>query len=491
MPGVKVPRMKRVLVGLVACSLFACPPSIDSGDAGSSHDAGVSDSGVIVEDAGVEDAGVVDSGVLLDAGSTDAGDYEVTRLDGGIIDAGAPVVYELLRIRAHGHTAYAQWTPTFSTDGGLTPVIVLTRPYDGIGWTGEEVDERWANRGDGFYPDVDSPDAPADAGVISYVAITPQREVDDSFVWRFHGLSVLSVYGRFYAGGSIRDDVDDMTTGLEFLAHEPGVDTSRIAIFGGSWGGFEALYGAAYAPAAATPKVAVALYPPSDFAAEAHFALQTMPSRYMQPASLAACDAFFAPYLRRIVATTGGLPDAGGDFTGFDLASVTQRLRTPTLVVHDDYDTLVDVHQSELLTAAAPSLVSAVYLRHSQAANWDALLNQHGPEFGGFGGNGMLPFVVVRVLRAVSVSQYIYVPYNDDFGTLLTWARDQTRAGAPHHEVAARLRELIAPNVIMFNATNSTVAAGGDFVATAVNAVWGTSYTAANIDAALANGLPP
>lgn len=466
--------MQRVLVVLVAVSCAACPPAASQFDSGT---------GAVLHDSGVSDSGVADAGVV------DAGDgYAVTRLDAGVLDGGGPVAYELLRITAHGHTAYAQWMPAPS-DGGLAPVIVLTKPYDGIGWTGEEVDERWAARGDGAYPDVDSPNAPPDAGVIAYASISPQREVDDAFVWRFHGISVLSVYGRYYAGGSIQDDVDDMTTGLEFLAHEPGVDTSRIAIYGGSWGGFEALYGAAYAPDAAVPKVGVALYPLSDFAAETTFALETLPSRYLQPASRAACDAFFAPYLRRIVATTGGLPDAG-DYSRFDLAGLSSRLRTPMLLIHEDDDTLVDVHQSERLVAAAPSLVSAVYIRHAQAPDWDTVVNTHGPALNTVGG-GMLSFVFVRILRAIAPGPYVYVPYNSGFGTMLTWARDQSRAGAPHDEVAARLRELIAPNVLMFNTDDGTVSAGPDFVATAVNLVWGTSYTAANVDAALASGLPP
>lgn len=476
--------MRRLLVALFLLALLACLPPA------SQLDAGLSDGGAA--DAGPTDAGSVDAG-HEDAGATDAGDgYSVTRLDAGVIDAGTPVEYQLLRITARGHTAYAQWMPAATTNGPA-PVIVLTRPYDGIGWTGEEVDERWAARGDGYYPDVDSPNAPAAPGVISYVGITPEREVDDSFIWRFHDVSVLSVYGRFYAGGSIQDDVDDMTTGLEFLAHEPGVDTSRIAIYGGSWGGFEAVYGAAYAPAAATPKVGVALYPLTDFAMETDFALNLMPSRYTLPASVAACDAFFAPYLRRIVATTGGLPDAGGDFTGFDIASVAPRLRTPMLIVHEDHDTLVSVEQAEALVSAAPTMVSAMYLRHPQPPqpNWDAVLNAHGPALTSVGGGALVPFVVARVLRAIATGPVIYVPYNGDFATLLTWVRDQSRAGAPHAEVAERLRELIAPNVAMFNTSDASITPGADFVAAAVNQVWGTSYTAATIDAALATGLPP
>ena len=93
--------MKHVLVALVAVFLAACPPVASQFDAGGQ--VVVSDAGW--SDAGEDDAGASDSGV--DAGD----DYEVTRLDAGVLDGGGPVAYELLRIHMHGHTAYAQWMP--------------------------------------------------------------------------------------------------------------------------------------------------------------------------------------------------------------------------------------------------------------------------------------------------------------------------------------------------------------------------------------------
>lgn len=432
-----------------------------------------------------------DAGEAFDAGSpVDAGtSFTVTRLDAGVVDAGTPVHYELLKIQVGTNApAYAQWMPGTSLDGGALPVLLITRPYDGIGWTGEDVDARWFSKGTGLFPDVDSPNAPANPGVISYVPITVQREVDDTFIWRLHNVSVLSVYGRFYAGGSIQNDVDDMVAGLEFLAREPGVDTSRIGIFGGSWGGFEAVYGAAYAPANATPKVGVALYPLTDFASEVDFVTREMPSRYLQPASITANEAFFAPYLRRIVATTGGLPDAGGDYSRFDVNAVSSRLRTPFLFVHDSYDTLVDVRQTERLVSAQPSLISALYFRHAAPPNWDMELTNHGSAVSMYGG-GAVTFVVARVLKALHDGPVIFVPFDGSFLQMLTFARDQQRAGADSSEFAARLRELIDSRIVLVNVGDGTQYAGADGVALAVNVVWGTTYTAATIDAALANGL--
>lgn len=462
--------MRALLVTSTLALLFACPPVTTTDDAGGGGDSGT---------------------VTYDAGSNT---FTVTRLDGGFIDAGAPVAYELLRLQVGDRApAYAQWMPATSPDGGLAPVLLVTRPYDGIGWTGEEVDQRWASQGNGFFPDVDSPGAPANPGSIVYTGISPQREVDETFIWRLHDVSVLSVYGRFYAGGSIQNDVDDMVAGLEFLAREPGVDTARIGIFGGSWGGFEAVYGAAFAPERATPKVGVALYPLTDFAAEVDFITRVMPQRYTLPASRDANEAFFAPYLRRVVATTGDVPDAGGDFSGFDVNAVASRLRTPFLILHEDFDTLVDVTQTERLVAAKPALVSPLYLRHATGPqpNWDSELTNHGSAFAAFGGGGTLPFIVARLLLALHDGPVVYVPYDGNFLTLLTFVRDQQRAGAPYPEFAARLRELLDPRVVLVNVGDGSQIRGVDGITVAVNHVWGTSYTPATIDAALAAGLPP
>ncbi len=56
--------------------------------------------------------------------------------------------------------------------------------------------------------------------------------------------SVLVVFGRFYAGGSVRDDVADMAAGMWLAAELPSTDRTRIGLWGGSWGGFEALFAA-------------------------------------------------------------------------------------------------------------------------------------------------------------------------------------------------------------------------------------------------------
>jgi dipeptidyl aminopeptidase/acylaminoacyl peptidase len=56
----------------------------------------------------------------------------------------------------------------------------------------------------------------------------------------------------------VRDDIEDMKAGMWFVADQSDVDKTRIGVYGGSWGGFEALYATAYADPRARPLVTVA-----------------------------------------------------------------------------------------------------------------------------------------------------------------------------------------------------------------------------------------
>ncbi len=172
-----------------------------------------------------------------------------------------------------------------------------------------------AAQGPGAWPDVDSPDAGSSPGDINYAPLTLAQAADETFVWHFHDFGVLLAYGRFYAGGDLSNERDDMIAAMAFLKSAQLVDRGHIGVIGTSWGGFEALMATAYAPPGVTPAATVATTPPSDFAEEYVYTTQTMPSRYVVAQNQMQCRAFFAPYLRRILATTHGSQSGAGNFT--------------------------------------------------------------------------------------------------------------------------------------------------------------------------------
>jgi dienelactone hydrolase len=78
---------------------------------------------------------------------------------------------------------------------------------------------------------------------------------------------MLAIFGRFYAGGSVWNDVQDMVAGLKFPGTQSSVDATRIGMIGMSWGDFETVYGSAYADANVRPMAGEAIAPVIEFQA--------------------------------------------------------------------------------------------------------------------------------------------------------------------------------------------------------------------------------
>ncbi|MCA9679448.1 MAG: hypothetical protein H6709_07060 [Kofleriaceae bacterium] len=384
---------------------------------------------------------------------------------------------ELVRVtRPDGARTYLEWIR--SDRPGPRAVVVSTDPYGGIDWTGEEVDERWAAHPAGTYEDVDGPGYDGSAQVVYYPTSWTDA-ADQEYVHLLDDFSVLRVHGRFYAGGTVVDDVEDMKAGMWFLAEQPAdaVDHGRVGVYGGSWGGFESLYASAYGDRRVAPVVTVALYPPHDFAA-----WSTFNEGRAEPAYGAT-----EGHRRRIYAVTGGPPPTG-DFTGLTTEGLCAGLPAATLVLHDEADNLVPIAQSEHLVATCGADV--VYWRRATgAAPGDA---SHGPLLDEPGLPSVTTYGLTYLHRRLAAADQplieVYVP--TALIAHLTTVRDAQLRGADVAFAAPRLRELCDPRVYLLDLTTGTLPPGADAVAAAVDQVWGTTYTGATIDAALAAGLP-
>ncbi len=357
-------------------------------------------------------------------------------------------------------------------------------PYAGIDWTGEEIDTRWAGYPltAGRHLDVDGPGFDGSAMIV-YDPTSIARADDQAHLHLLNDFAVALVYARFYTGGSVRDDIEDMRAGMWFVAEQAAteVDHTRIGVFGGSWGGFLALYASAFADPRARPRVTVAEFPPADFATlEPHFHAVTGEAlQYLQP------------YLRRIHAATGGAPgDPGADYTGLRAADLCAGLPDATLVLHDEHDNLVPVAQSEALIAACGG--DAVYWRRTGAIDVSAW--SHGPLLAEPGfpsvstyaldylGLGLAPPTQAIVLSA-------YAP--EALAAHLATVHAAQLAGRDVAFAAPRLRELADPRLYLLDATDGALHPGAEVAAAAVNATWGTHETAQSIAAALARDGPP
>lgn len=372
------------------------------------------------------------------------------------------------------------------------PVMVLEQPYEGIDWTGEAVDAKWAARGDGLHPDDDAPGYDGD-DLTAYHLTTPEEVAAQATPHVFNGNAVVLPYGRFYAGGSLEDDIVDATSGYHFALSRPAeLDASSVAVFGGSWGGMMSLFGASRAPAGVTLKAVVALSPPSDFVDLWDWVETKGPTVYPDKATFAA---FYSPYQRRIVAATGGLPaQTPAAWEPYRDGALCAGLAGPALVLHDTWDVLIPSDQTRALAAGCSGKVAAMYWPRELPIDYAAVKMDHGL----FGKEPGVPTPLTlaylhahRALRAPSVSAPIYAFLRGEaLHVLLGLLRAAQLRGEDVAHAVPVLSELCDPRVTAFDPVDGATSKGAAALATQVNAVWGTSFTEAGVCEALASGLP-
>lgn len=513
---------------LVTCS--ACSSS--NGDGSDGGNPGPTEAGsrtdATATDAGASDAPHDDSGSTSTDGAAPSPACDAAPSTAPWPDAGGPLdttvlgtgsyssyghtwTYQLLRLaNAAGGYAYAEWMPRLSAGPG--PVVVVTVPYDGIDWTGETVDQVWASRPNaatGYsYPDVNGPDGSTSSPSIAYRLVSPQAELSSlAFPHDLNDMSVLLLYGRFYAGGTLDTYVGAMQAGMRFLATAPQVDPARVGVFGASWGGFEAAYTAAYASPGVVPAVAVPMSPVLDFSVLTTHVTTDLDASV--PASaLGTFQTFYDPYLRRIFAATGGPPAAtGSDYSHFDGAALCARLRTSLLVPQDDWDTIIPVGEARAFVQSCPCHASGLWYQHTAPAppitspthgpmaQGVTYTNDAGAQMTGLASVLTFSFAYMNA-HLLPASSTALLPYGEpDVLAFLQSVHDWQKAGLDVSFVAPRLADVAQPNVQAYDLTGMATSpqTGAQVVADAMARVWPSAgITASNVLAMLqSSGLPP
>ncbi len=428
---------------------------------------------------GCEPGGARDAGTALDASPLDVLDAGPVAHSFTVIetttftDRDLTFPVSLVRVdRPDGGRSYVQYVG--SNRPGRRGAVLMTMPYAVVGWTGEGVDMRWAGYplGDGLGADVDGPSYDG-----ARQAIFQQPSIDDvsreGLLHLLNGLSVVLVFGRFYAGGDVRDEVADMRAGVAYLANRDDIDFSRVGVFGGSWGGFEALQASAIAEPW-RPLVTVALYPVIDIPSWIeHLETRTGLAREVTLAHLARVRA----------GTTLG-------FEGLRIEDLCERLPERTLLLHDDLDNLAPIAAARRLESECG--VTLLRWPHPEPPATDS--PSHGP-------------VLSEVPDVVVPSAYTYgnaylhaalVPESEPIVGIVQEAAlqvhlarvvDAQRRGEDVSWILPRLRDLL--RVSFLELPTNLVVDGRTLVARVVNAAWGTAATATDIDAVLDGGVPP
>ncbi len=207
---------------------------------------------------------------------------------------GEAYTYQMLRFKGKHDPSYG----VYFSNKKAKETILVTAPYDRINWTGEKIDSHHWN------------------------SHTIAQATESANLYLKNGFGVLIVYARFYQGGDISNDIEDIVAGLEFLEDK----TEKIGIYGGSWGGFEALYGAVNS--SVKPVVGVAFYPPSDMESWLNWTRES-PS-----------EDFWKPYQKRVE------KGAKNGYENWSHNYIARNLETNFLIVHAYQDSLVPFFQS-------------------------------------------------------------------------------------------------------------------------------------------------
>jgi hypothetical protein len=250
------------------------------------------------------------------------------------------------------------------------------------------------------------------------------------------------------------------------------------------------LQGAARAPSGAHPRVVVALSPPSDFVDLAAWTDHDLPAVYPRPADV---EAFFSPYWRRIAPDLGRMPTVASASPFYRPEGLCPMLAQDTWVLHDDWDTLIPVRQSEALAAACPAHVRPIFWRRQTPTDFSVI----GLDHGAFGREEVVPSslsftmaAIVGTLTPPAATSWIGVVHVPTLEVFLGTVHDEQRASGDTTYAIAPLLALADPRARLLDPGDGSVTPAGDAVATAVNAVWGTTFDAAGVRAQLAIGLP-
>jgi pimeloyl-ACP methyl ester carboxylesterase len=446
--------------------------------------------------------------------------------------------YQYLKVANEiGDYSYSQYFPPKTTASCYTtsagcPVMVFALPYDlpwnkntQTAWSGDSKDSHFVQpctTGECVYwaDDIYQPNYVGGPGSqIPYWEKTNQTNaldtLNDYYTYLVQGYAVMAVYGRFSAGRNIVQSVFDMRAGLGTLTNQTHIDLTRVGVEGTSWGGFEALYLAAYPPAGVTPRVGVAIAPVTDFQTLNTQAAVTTPAATSgtQQTSYAT---FYDKYLRRIHNWT----DANG-YGQFQASTVMPRVTQSFLIMQDDWDTLIPSQISKNALAYAPAAgnVKSLFFPRRTAVNLQTGV------VGGFIGctnpraalstidhNIQIPGTILQLL-ADSFLEYSLLPagrsypvmykYTDLQYVMSNWHAYQSCVSySSINQLSTELWYVADPRVSVYDLSDATKnMAGSTLVAQMLNSYWTTELmgcypssfplTASNVQSFLASkGIP-
>ncbi len=340
---------------------------------------------------------------------------------------------QLLKFQSPSLTSYWQLVKTNKPSQGT---IVYSVPYEGIDWSGEEVDKRWAadpRSATGYFaPDVDGPDYnSATSKQVSFRLAKLEDIANQGIFFLYNGYDVLFVHHRFYAGRTTDLYVEEMRLAIEWLQ-------TPVAVFGVSLGGFISLQAAGnFGPELV--KAQVIMSPLSNWQNQKSY-LDGLSAKISNPTKLAEYIDFFEPYVRR-----------------FANPAVLQspKRKISTLLIHDEWDTLIPVEQSDQLFSGNILATDSQYLKfqHLTPVDFNTMVKEHYQPGSGLNFTNTIPYYqafIFNRLRSTNSSFVIF--YNEStFTALLNEMKNLKANGKDTSGFQKVLSELCKPNFLMYD----------------------------------------
>ncbi len=348
----------------------------------------------------------------------------VKTLDTQTYSLGPTLNYEsrLLKVESNISTTpvYAQFVRGCTS--GKCPVVIISDPYSGISWSGESVDSQWCGRPNastGYkYADENGPlfSAGTSVGTLNFICKSPQEAANIGGLFVLSDINILVVFGRFYSGRSLDDYVNEFVRVSESINQIPEIDTNRVAFFGASLGGFITLN--ATMRTKTVLKALVAMSPLIDLDEQLKY-IDSMPSRMTSNNELLIqFQKFFDPYQRRIYAFTGGTRPANNSnlLDDFKPGNFAPKLNIPTLLIEDEWDTLIPVEPAKQLAEMKTSLLSQIWFQHATSIDYNSFAIDHHQTGEGMTSNNTYPLYMLYLydyLIPDTSAPNLYYDYNE------------------------------------------------------------------------------
>jgi len=349
--------------------------------------------------------------------------------------------------------------------------IIYSLPYTGMDWSSEDVDKRWAANAaalTGYLSaDVDGPLYNSSSSKpIFYQQIKKEVMPIFGLGMSLNGYDVLYVYHRFYAGRYADDYVQDVVDAVAWLKEKN--TSEEIALFGLSLGGF--ISSQAAARVKSTDLKAVGLISP----------LLSWPKQatYLSSLNTLISDTtirtgyldFFEPYVRR--------------FSNAESKLEIPQFSVPTLLIHDEWDTLVPIAQADQFQSLNTS--NTLFLRHfhSTPIDFATMVRDHSQPASGMNAENIQPFYIAFMFNRVAASSDIkYIPYTQaSMDKVFTEMHTQKQTGKDIVGFQKGLKELCQNHFYMWDTSQAmTPETGPTYLARKLNQVWGLSENTSSI----------